>query len=461
MIVRASPVIISAHRTRSDTDDAAPPSKRRLQSTIIMPSRQRRRTDDKGNGEDDSDGGAGRKKRGGAGDQDLEEGEAGEGETEEGQLPDKQRPSPPAKGGDPETKPAAGQRAYQGKAVKQRNRRMFGALMGHMAQAATRLKKDATVLGKQGEMKSLAVKRNVDRSDQLGETIRRDEQAKRKEEIDAEHRHRDGLRLKREITELALLATHWEEHYRRMCPQKGGRDETHSSGGGKGSKDGTSASGRDEGSTGSVDQGSDTRARGSADDTSGGRKRGEEQLVGFLLTKTTPRLYWKPSRWDRRRLDLLDDRSSEAEAELVASQERWSAMRDGVRAKHERAGEERRTGGARVVEGRDDAEIGERGRGVAGGGIDGRGGESLRSPTHAETGSGGGEVNDGDEADGDTGVDTCDADGGGKGSVQHSGGATGDGGGDSGGGVDSKPSKNTLVASPRDKDGRGKQAKDT
>ena len=467
MVVSASPVITSAHRTRSDTDDAAPPSKRRLQSTIIMPSRQRRRTDDTGNGEDSAASGAGRNKRGGAGDQELEEGETGEGETEEGQLPDKKRPSPPAKGGDPETKPAAGQRAYQGKAVKQRNRRMFGALMGHMAQAATRLKKDASVLGKQGEMKSLAVKRNVDRSDQLGETIRRDEQAKRMKEVEAERRHRDGLRLKREITELALLATHWEEHYRRMCPQKCGRDGTHSRGGGKGSTDGTNGSGRDEGSAGSVDEGSDTRSRGSAGDTPGGRKRGEEQLVGFLLTKTTPRLYWKPSRWDRRRLDLLDDRSSEAEAELVASRERWSAMRDGVRAKHERAGEERRTEGG-VVEGREDAEGVECGRGVARGGTDGRGGVSSRSPTRTETGSGGGEVNDGDKADGDTGDDTCDADEGGKGSVPRTGDAAGDGdvggengGGNGGGGVDSTSSKNTLVASPRDRDGREKPAKDT
>lgn len=65
------------------------------------------------------------------------------------------------------------QKAYLKPDTVKRNRRMFGALMGHLDRASTSLKKDASLIEKQGLQRKLVTEKNMIESKRVSEFQRK------------------------------------------------------------------------------------------------------------------------------------------------------------------------------------------------------------------------------------------------------------------------------------------------
>jgi hypothetical protein len=92
--------------------------------------------------------------------------------------------------------------------VKQRDRRLFGALLGHLKRAKSGLESDA-VITKQETRQAAAAERNREESLHLRESAVAEVRAKKEEAL----RLRDELFGKRRVTETKLLVSQWRQYH--------------------------------------------------------------------------------------------------------------------------------------------------------------------------------------------------------------------------------------------------------
>ena len=226
-------------------------------------------------------------------------------------------------------KPAEGQAAYRGTAVKQRNRRMFGALMGHLAKANTQLKKDSGLIGRQQQRASLAQRRNAERSREIIEGAKVRKQAQLEQEARRRRAMREAAEAERELDDYGKLRRQWEENHRQTAPWVVGSK-------GEGSDAAAPAADSAADSAAGAGAAAATTGDDGVADSAGDNKGGGDDaaLSGFLVTNTSPALFWAPRQWSRRTKRLLDDRNVDAAEEIARRRAEWDEEEDKLRQRH-------------------------------------------------------------------------------------------------------------------------------
>lgn len=100
------------------------------------------------------------------------------------------------------------QEAYKKPDTVQRNKRMLGALMGHLNKAKKNLERDATSIGTQETLKANATEKNLAESKRVAELQRITSREERNKELDL----RDQVTSKILLTDLAISAANWKKY---------------------------------------------------------------------------------------------------------------------------------------------------------------------------------------------------------------------------------------------------------
>lgn len=112
-----------------------------------------------------------------------------------------------------EKKPEA-QEAYEEEGVKKRNKRMFGALLGHLGTAQRLLKRDAAKIQNQARVQETVEQKNKESSVKLRKLQQELTQAAKEKALS----QRDEVLVEMRKTERALLSANWEKRQRELAP---------------------------------------------------------------------------------------------------------------------------------------------------------------------------------------------------------------------------------------------------
>uniref|UniRef100_A0A7S2R5E1 Pinin/SDK/MemA protein domain-containing protein n=1 Tax=Rhizochromulina marina TaxID=1034831 RepID=A0A7S2R5E1_9STRA len=137
---------------------------------------------------------------------------------------DRDRYGPGARGGYSASRPPAdlpkiekkpeSQEAYEDEGVKKRNRRMFGALMGHLGTAQRLLKRDEKKIQSKAKVHETVELKNKESSQKLRKLEREMSAAEKEKALT----RRDEILVEMRKTERALMTADWEKRQRQLEP---------------------------------------------------------------------------------------------------------------------------------------------------------------------------------------------------------------------------------------------------